>query len=591
MRAILLSAFACCSPIALPPLQAAPRHEEPPKGDAGLETLAREALDSADAAFRKQILAQLKGHTFKSSKSPQKEYCLFAQGLLEDSLGEEEAAAATLRKLELGFSKSAYLPEAQVILAAEALRQGRAKEAEGRLQKAISQDLPHVGKRRAQDLLLFALVELGRPEEGLDLVSGLADPGNRKPTEMGAAALAIVLCQSGHRDRAESTVKDYQRRFPKGEYNPRVHVAWARLLGSLGEARASADALRKVIREFPKAPATDEARLALATLLSEGKLSSRYAKNLPDAESLLQEMKETDLATEAGRKRELIRLRLTIRKGQWRSALTMATNLEGAHPSASEKQVVADLRAEAFRTWTADALAKKRPSQLLPELTRPHVEALAPDSRLRLAQALAQGGLPEAAQAVRSFAPAGEQGALGQAILKATIPEAHPDTTIALSPTKGATPETRLRLAQALAAKGDWNALRAQLDGALPGPERIAVALSYLRRPLVRGEADGYRVREAEGLLGRAKEKGTIREPLAICVADLRARGGDWKGALALYPEKPADPFRAWVGLMRATALARTGKRDQAKSQLQAVKDLPEFKTERTALGRQLGME
>ena len=90
--------------------------------------------------------------------------------------------------------------------------------------------------------------------------------------------------------------------------------------------------------------------------------------------------------------------------------------------------------------------------------------------------------------------------------------------------------------------------------------------------------------------LAQAREKGTVREPLAILVADLRAKTGDWRGALSLYPEEAASENRGWVALMRATCQAKLGHKDAAKAILQSSVDVPSFKMERQTLAKQLGM-
>ena len=113
--------------------------------------------------------------------------------------------------------------------------------------------------------------------------------------------------------------------------------------------------------------------------------------------------------------------------------------------------------------------------------------------------------------------------------------------------------------------------------------------LSLLNRPAQPGEAANARLREAEAWLGRAPEKGVEREPLAILTADLRARGGDWRGALALYPSAPQAGNRGWVALMRATCQSRLGQTAAAKATLAQAQADPDFKPERQALEQRLG--
>jgi len=73
-------------------------------------------------------------------------------------------------------------------------------------------------------------------------------------------------------------------------------------------------------------------------------------------------------------------------------------------------------------------------------------------------------------------------------------------------------------------------------------------------------------------------------------VADLRFQAGDAKGALALYPAKPAAPGQqGWVALMRAEALLRLGQREQARVLIREARQEPGFKGQRDALARSLG--
>ena len=90
--------------------------------------------------------------------------------------------------------------------------------------------------------------------------------------------------------------------------------------------------------------------------------------------------------------------------------------------------------------------------------------------------------------------------------------------------------------------------------------------------------------------MARVTEKGGDREPLEILVADLRFQAGNPKGALALYPVKPAAPSqRGWVALMRAQALLRLGQREAARSTILEARDEQGFKGQRDALAKALG--
>ena len=131
--------------------------------------------------------------------------------------------------------------------------------------------------------------------------------------------------------------------------------------------------------------------------------------------------------------------------------------------------------------------------------------------------------------------------------------------------------------------------LRASLTRVRPGAERVDLVTGLLQRPLAQGETPAQRLKEAEGWLAHAPEKGGAREPLAILVADLRFQAGDAKGALALYPAKPsAASQRGWVALMRAQALLRLGQAEAARAQILQARDEAGFKGQRDALAKAL---
>ena len=62
--------------------RSAPRDSGARLTDAQASDLAKEALGAEDPASIKAALTRLKGHTFKSSKVPERELVLYAQGLL-----------------------------------------------------------------------------------------------------------------------------------------------------------------------------------------------------------------------------------------------------------------------------------------------------------------------------------------------------------------------------------------------------------------------------------------------------------------------------------------------------------------------------
>jgi Mg-chelatase subunit ChlD len=116
----------------------------------------------------------------------------------------------------------------------------------------------------------------------------------------------------------------------------------------------------------------------------------------------------------------------------------------------------------------------------------------------------------------------------------------------------------------------------------------VGLVTQLLQRSLAPGETPSQRLKEAEGWLARAPERGEAREPLAILVADLRFQAGDPRGALALYPAKPAAAQRGWVALMRAQALLRLGQTEAARAQILQARDESGFKGQRDALAKAL---
>jgi len=558
--------------------------------DDEMETLARKALTAEDPAFQKEALHTLQGHRFRSTRSPQREFALFAQGILEDRHENAIKASETLRKLERAWPKSAYLPEAQTILGQEAVERRRFKDAETRLRKALGADIPVESKRRAQELLLWVFVEQAHPEKGLPILESLYPLGTAKPSEKGLVAMTEVLASAQRKDEAESANKDYHSLYPKGQFGPRVDLVYGRMLGVLGDAKASAEILRRIILDAPDTPEADEARLALAALLSEGKLNPREAKAYPDPEKLLSEIRKAEKKGDLGRRALLVKLRMQVNASRWKEAVDIATQIRAQNPSEDEATVVTTLRSDAFRAWAQELLDKQQIDPLLPYLDREGIQSLAAEQRSQVAQRLSQVGLPAAALTVADLAPPVEQPALRGQILARTPADIHPSEALkALRGPKESSAEI-LKRAQAALALRDWKAARNALGKAKPSTERILALTTFLRRPLDEGEGSGGRQRDAEAWLARAAEKGVDREPLVLLVADLRAKAADWRGALNLYPPQPSKEQRGWVALMRATCQQKLGQREAAKATLKQAVDEPGFRMERESLARQLGI-
>jgi TolA-binding protein len=553
--------------------------------DAQAAELAKEALGSQNAASIKATLTRLKGHSFKSSSAPERELVLYAQGMLEARIGNFPGAVVALKKLERQWPKSPFMGEAQTILAEDAVAHRRFKEAEGRLHQALKADIPSELKRKPQELLLWTMVEQDRAREALPVLRSLRPlEGQEKPSEKGLAAIVIVLCAAGEREQAQGSLKDLQDLYPQSELLPRAELAWGRLLGRSGEAKESAQVFRKLIKDHPASTQADDARLALASLLTDGSLPD--ATDLPSAEALLAEVRKGGKGLPKGAA-QVVELRVLIGKNSWEDALNLVDRMD---PVTREGQPdVKKLWTEAWKAWVRQRLEKGFPGELLGRLKAGTFAALDAPARVGVAELLAGQGLLDALPRLLQEAPGAERAGLRKAALAKVQPEAQPQALLRLLPAKGDTPEEALLRAQAEGALEHWVPLRAALGRARPGAERMKAVLRLLQRPIAAKETAAQRLAEAERWLAQAREKGEVREPLAILVADLRLQHGDARGALSLYPVKAAAPEqRGWVALMRAQALMKTGQRDQAKALILAARDEQGFKGQRDALAKGL---
>ena len=554
--------------------------------------LAQALLKTDDPKELQEGIRRLKTHVFRSSRAPEREVVLFAQGMATWKLRGPVEAADALKKLETTFPKSPYLGEAQLPLAEEALERKRLKESETRLRACLDSPIPGERKRRAQEMLLWLLVETGRPAEGLPILDTLRPlEKGEKPTERGLAAMVLVLCQADRREQAEGNRKNFRTLFGQGPLAPRVELAWARLLGRTQDPKGSAQTLRKIITEYPKTPEADEARLALATLLTDGSLKGKDLKGMPDAEALLQELRKTGNPKDealAG----LVELRLLYRKELWQEILDGAEAWERAHgkgADAAQREEVRRVWRDAWNLWVTGRLEKGYAGQLLERLGPGAFPALEPKLQAGVVELLARQGLASELPKLLAGVPARTRSELSAAALPLVEPEAQPRALLALLPAKG-NPATELLRLRAQVALRDWKGVRITVPKAQPGPERIRALTSLLERPLEAGETAAHRRAEAEGWLPRLSEKVEVREPLLIRIADLRLQAGDARGALALYPEKPAQAHLGWVSLMRAQAQLRLGQRAAAKASLQAAQGVDGFRGQRDALAKDLGL-
>ena len=558
--------------------------------DPQVEGLAKTAIASEDPKVQADTLALLEHYHFKSSLAPQRELALFVQGMLEDRAGKEVLAAITFHKLEQSWPHSSYLAEGQVVMAEAALEHKRYQEAESRLHKALEADIPAESQRRSQDLLLWCLAEQGRAGEGLAITQALKPLGTAKPSEKGLVGLMEALCAGQQKKDAEAVLRDYHRTYPAGPRTTRMNLDWAKLLGSTGDASGAAQGFQSIIQDDPAAPEADEARLALATLLTDGRLQPRETSGYPAPGELLAALQKASLKDGPAREATLVKLRIALKEKRWQDAIEQVGQYRSLHPSGAQNLLTDQLRTQALRSWTQEVLDRHQSTPLLRYLDGEGIRCLTPAQRLGLTGRLALGGLPEAAQAIVALAPAGEKSALLKAALEATESAANPRAALELLPGKNESPSENLARAQADLAIHEWPSASKALSKAPPGPERIRALMAYLNRPPAPGETSTARLREVRSWLARAKEKIADREPLAILAADLMVRKGDWRGALALYPSAPQPVNRGWVGLMRATCQIRLGQTGPARDSLKLAGDDPAYRNERAALGQRLGM-
>ena len=565
-----------------PPVKARPGTQT----DAQVAQLAREALGASAPASMKLALTRLKAHSFKNSKVPERELVLYVQGVLEARLGNLPAAALALKKLEKQWPESPFMGEVHGLLAEDALNRKRTKEAEDRLHKALAADIPAERKHRPQELLLCLLAEQGRPEEALTIAQALrAHAGGERPSERTLAAIAEVLAAAGPRDQAEAARKAFLQAHPASDQLPRVELAWGRMLGRQGDKQGSAQILRNLVKEHPISPQADDARLALASLLTDGSLKD--TKDLPSAESLLAEVRKGGKALPKGAA-QMVELRLLTGRSGWDEALALT---DGMEPSLRQDPEVRKLWAEAWNGWAAQRLEKGRIGDFLARLKPGAFVALEPKLRLSLVERFAASGLLDTLPSLLAEVPEAQRAVLRRAALTNAPVETQPKAVLRLlGPKGGGGPEESLARARADAVLANWASVRTVLPSARPGPERVAVLVRLLQRPLLAAEKPSQRLAEAEGWLARASEKGVVLEPLAILLADLRFQAGDAKGALALYPTKATAPGQqGWVVLMRAEALLRLGQRDQARVLIREARQETGFKGQRDALARSLG--
>jgi len=237
---------------------------------------------------------------------------------------------------------------------------------------------------------------------------------------MGLVAILEILCLAGEKVQAEAVRKDLLTLYPSGRHLSRANLAWARLLGTTGNAADSAELLRTIIASDREAPEADEARLALAALLSEGKLHPKEAETFPTPQKLLAEIRRNDRKGNAAQKALLVELRMHMNQARWKEAVDTATRVQAGSRSPEELKAAGEFRAEALNAWIQQLLDRKTLDPLLPYLDKEGITALRPELRATLVRALAQAGLPGAARSTTELAPPAEKAPLLKVAMEAT---------------------------------------------------------------------------------------------------------------------------------------------------------------------------
>jgi tetratricopeptide (TPR) repeat protein len=557
--------------------------------DAQAAKLAEDLLKAEDTKALRQGAARLGNHVFKSSRAKEREIVLYAHGEILRRLGNLQDAAESYRKLERVFPRSPYLGEVQLPMGIDALDHKRLKEAEARFRAALEADIPGERKRESQELLLWILVETDRALEGKALLETLRPlQAGSDPSEKGLAAMCLVLAATDQLQPMEASRKDFHRLYAQSGLAPRIDLAYARLLSRKEQLQAAAAELRKIIGDYPKAPESDEAKLALATLLTDGKLSGKELKGLPDPEQLMSELRKkgrpSDLALA-----EVVEIRLSYRKELWEEVLDKAGPWIEKNADHHELKEVQRLWRDAWNLWVKSRVEKGYAGLLLQRLKPGSFTALEPEQRKAVGELLATQGLAHTLPRLLTEIDAKDRPAVAQAALVKLQPEGQPDAALALLPPAGkATPEGELIRLRAAVALHQWPLARQAASRAKPGPERIRALAVLLQRPFDKGEKVVQRKTEAEGWLNRLSEKGPDKESIQILVADLRLQSGDAKGALSLYPDKPDASRLGWVSLMRAQAQVRLGQKEAAKTTLKAAEGADGFRQQRETLAKSL---
>jgi hypothetical protein len=411
-------------------------------------------------------------------------------------------------------------------------------------------------------------------------------------------AIMQVQCEIKDLEGAKKTRATYMGAYKGGPLTPRFTTMWGMLAVRLGQIDAeSVGVLWDIIREPPDPKDADEARIILATLLADGKMPENSNPNGETVDSLISRLGSEGTSGDAKQRAMLLRTRLAFGRKEWDRVLALAAAFEKGYPGSNHLAAALSFRDRTNEILENDRVNKLRESvrskgaiEAMPLLTAENIRKLTPEMRSGLVSAYVAKGLPEAASMIIKASPDQEKGALRQILTDYTPDPLPPPKVLAsvrgdLMGHKG-----ELGQVQTLLEARKWNDASSRIERLEPGPDRVRAIMALLLRPMTPSEAQ-LRRKEAEGWLAKLQESRQDVEPLVILIADLHMQAGGAKDALSVYPERALPENQGWVSLMRATALAKLGKKDEARRVLGENATVPEFRQHRRALANQLGRE
>jgi tetratricopeptide (TPR) repeat protein len=518
--------------------------------------------------------------------------------MLESRTDQPKKAVATFRRFERTWPESKYLPYVSHTMGMYAMEQNDYKEMESRFRTVMESDLPVETKLNVQGLLVWCLLEQGRKEEAIPLVESLFPIGRSKPDERGMMAIMQVQCDIKDIEGAKKTRASYLTAYRNGPLRLRFNLMWGLLAAELGQLDAeSAKALQDVMKEEPSSESADEIRITLATLLANGELPEKANPDNDTVQSLISGLKSEGTSGDAKQRALLLQTRLAFAANEWDKVLGFARAFEKAYPKSPRLGAVLSFRDQTNeileknrRDKFREAVRNKGALEAMPMLTAGNIQMLTPEMRAWLVSTYVAKGLPEAASKIIKASPNEEKAELRQ-ILTDYVPDPLPPPKVLASIRgdlmghKGA-----LGQVQTLLQARKWNEASNRIEKLDPGPDRVKAVMTLLLRPMTPSEAQ-LRRKEAEGWLSRLQENVSDTEPLVILIADLHMQADGAKAALDIYPERALPENQGWVSLMRATALARLGNKDEARRVLGENATVPEFRQHRRALANQLARE